>query len=792
MPRLPSANPVHQPVTARRSGGIGQNSMTTYICKWTLAWPLLLVTCCAMSICLPRGLAAAAVGSSSSSSSSIISLHVLDRIRNQLGLAWAPPPNNYNAHHPQPSQQDAMQPQAFEGSPEQIHHLEWGAGGVTSQELPASPGNIGMREGTGKGVEESHQYAVVIDGGSTGSRMFVYRFFYPGRGAKREIECIASKKVTPGLSAFDGRPEEASEYMRPLFEHAAGVIPGVYQSETLVFLQATAGMRLLSEASQESIYDHIYMDLAHPEGEKLPFPFRLYRRNVGTLSGRLEGFYAALSVNYLTGRIDTHLERESVGATEGGDAEDTGGGSLAPTEGEDVGGSIRGSSASRGTRRGPTQTLVGALDLGGSSTQIVFQHMEDTGGALDESDFWVQSYLAYGVDTIRYRLWSFLTRHVAPMDPALVAGTAVENPCAFAGHEEWFKGHRLVGTGQANLCGKEIRRMLWDEEHEKCTPLQPCGLDGIEHPPLTGQFLAMSVFFFALDCMKQLGPSDLPHWPSPSIDEIEKAAARFCAQSWSSLNTTATNHAFTRDDLLPYRCAEVVYIHTLLKHGYGFPGDSRDVTFVLDIEGMEVEWTLGFALSEVPLDQEEAELGTAATPVHHHVYLDEADKEEEQEQAAVEARRRRRVGDGRTGVKSVKMDLPEEQPELRGCEDMEGRGQGVQGEPPRWESGWQSLTFNLSELHRLARAWHPQVGGGLVSGTWSWVEIGACMVSSVGICLAIALVLVYVRGDRDWSLCSPKSTPPASPVGRRTRQGCVKEVWEPHEKDARKAELSPM
>jgi hypothetical protein len=44
---------------------------------------------------------------------------------------------------------------------------------------------------------------------------------------------------------------------------------------------------------------------------------------------------------------------------------------------------------------------------------------------------------------------------------------------------------------------------------------------------------------------------------------------------------------------------EVVYIHTLLKHGYGFPGDSRNITFVLNIEGMEVEWTLGFALAEV-------------------------------------------------------------------------------------------------------------------------------------------------------------------------------------------------
>lgn len=57
-----------------------------------------------------------------------------------------------------------------------------------------------------------------------------------------------------------------------------------------------------------------------------------------------------------------------------------------------------------------------------------------------------------------------------------------------------------------------------------------------------------------------------------------------------------------RDELLPYRCVEVEYIHTLLKHGYGFPGDSRNITFVLNIDGMEVEWTLGYALAEVPAD----------------------------------------------------------------------------------------------------------------------------------------------------------------------------------------------
>lgn len=133
---------------------------------------------------------------------------------------------------------------------------------------------------------------------------------------------------------------------------------------------------------------------------------------------------------------------------------------------------------------------------------------QDNRMELDESDFWVQSYLAYGVDTIRYRLWSHLVRD-APVD----GDVDIDNPCTFVGHVEQFKGYRLLGTGKADECAKEIRRMLWEDLHETCSPNEPCGLDGIRHPPLSGQFLAMSVFFFALDCMKQLGPIDLPHWP---------------------------------------------------------------------------------------------------------------------------------------------------------------------------------------------------------------------------------------------------------------------------------------
>jgi Golgi nucleoside diphosphatase len=54
-------------------------------------------------------------------------------------------------------------------------------------------------------------------------------------------------KVSPGLSAYDGRPLEAAAYVRPLIEHAAQVVPKDKHAETPLFIKATAGMRLLAE-----------------------------------------------------------------------------------------------------------------------------------------------------------------------------------------------------------------------------------------------------------------------------------------------------------------------------------------------------------------------------------------------------------------------------------------------------------------------------------------------------------------------------------------------------------------
>ena len=55
---------------------------------------------------------------------------------------------------------------------------------------------------------------------------------------------------------------------------------------------------------------------------------------------------------------------------------------------------------------------------------------------------------------------------------------------------------------------------------------------------------------------------------------------------------------------------------TLLEHGFGFDGSHRNITLALEVMGHEVEWTLGFALAEVPLPPTMNSIASnAVTPV---------------------------------------------------------------------------------------------------------------------------------------------------------------------------------
>ena len=73
-------------------------------------------------------------------------------------------------------------------------------------------------------------------------------------------------KVKPGISKFNRKPRDIPEYLRPLFAHAASLIPEDYHHKTKIYLKATAGVRLLPLEEQTVMFDTLHEALEVREG----------------------------------------------------------------------------------------------------------------------------------------------------------------------------------------------------------------------------------------------------------------------------------------------------------------------------------------------------------------------------------------------------------------------------------------------------------------------------------------------------------------------------------------------
>mmetsp|Transcript_45199 Transcript_45199/g.57885 ORF Transcript_45199/g.57885 Transcript_45199/m.57885 type:complete len:430 (+) Transcript_45199:416-1705(+) len=416
---------------------------------------------------------------------------------------------------------------------------------------------------------------------------------------------------------------------RPLFDYAKELVPESLHHSTTLHLKATAGVRLLPSDTQRFLLDGLIEELSIEKRAMLGCPFIINNEDIGVISGDDEGFYAAMSVNYLKGSVGSDLSQQA------------------------------------------KTNLFGALDMGGASTQIVFKQSDNiephqekeekqeeplmqeveismstqqsmqvnyharppsrvNSSSIQRDDFFSQSFLSFGADQIREKYWNYLLSR--QMDPAVEErreDTKVSNPCAFVGLEVDWHGQTLVGTGDTKECALHIRHVLsgggcsttqdnqlndkGEEGGSETLTEERCPLEGHAHvPEVEGvEFVAMSIYFFALDCMRSLSHllegGDLhdnhidfaQQWPSPSIDSLLLASQAFCETPWEKVSSPDVFHRWTWDDQMPHRCFETVFIATLLKEGFGIHPEHRTITYALELEGMEVEWTLGYLLSKI-------------------------------------------------------------------------------------------------------------------------------------------------------------------------------------------------
>ncbi|XP_053693718.1 ectonucleoside triphosphate diphosphohydrolase 5 isoform X2 [Sabethes cyaneus] len=205
-------------------------------------------------------------------------------------------------------------------------------------------------------------YAVVVDAGSTGSRVLAYEFHHGYLDGRLVLDSELFRHSKPGLSAFADRPEEGAVTIEKLLQEAKGVIPADRWKDTPLVLKATAGLRLLKPEQAEGLLQAC-RDLFKKSG------FLVNDASVEIMDGTDEGIFSWFTVNFLLGKING-------------------------------------------------RNTVAALDLGGGSTQVTFapkdvsqtplykdfMHKVPTFGS--HIDVFTNSYLGAGLMAVRHAVFT--------------------------------------------------------------------------------------------------------------------------------------------------------------------------------------------------------------------------------------------------------------------------------------------------------------------------------------------------------------------------------------------------
>lgn len=461
--------------------------------------------------------------------------------------------------------------------------------GVDMYQGAVSSGNAGGQTpadasyGTDKCTKSSSpskpivQYVLMVDAGSTGSRIHVYKFNNCGATPELEHEEFKmTEKSVGGLSKYKDDPEAAARTLDDLMAVAMKTVPDKLKGCSPIAVKATAGLRMIGTEAADKILQTVRNHLE----TKYPFPVVSKEQNgVAIMDGSDEGVYAWITTNYLLGKIG-------------------------------------------GPDKNPTAAI---FDLGGGSTQIVFEptFKGAADGGMPEKlaegdhkyalsfggqnfDLYQHSHLGYGLMAARDTL------HTAFLDDLLESKgddrewlkKPLVHPCIATGFTKETpiklpEGHVLGETITVNMTGPTnaapaqcralAERIL---QKEKECKLAPCSFNGIHQPSLAKTFSREDVYIFSFfyDRTKPLGMPD-----SFTLREMHDLTNTVCGgeEAWDLFTTIPGALEELRDR--PDQCLDLNFMMALLHTGYDMPID-REVKVAKKIKGNELGWCLGASL----------------------------------------------------------------------------------------------------------------------------------------------------------------------------------------------------
>ncbi|KAG8441041.1 hypothetical protein GDO86_006687 [Hymenochirus boettgeri] len=435
-------------------------------------------------------------------------------------------------------------------------------------------------------------YGIVVDCGSSGSRIFVY-CWPQHNGNPHELLDIKQMrdqnrktvvmKIKPGISELSNTPEKASDYISPLLNFAASHIPKNKHKETPLYILCTAGLRVLTETQQEAILEDLRTDIP------VHYDFLFSDSHAEVISGKQEGVYAWIGINFVLGRFD-HNEDEDNTLVEvnlpGGDKEAI----------------LR-------------KRTAGILDMGGVSTQIAYEvpkSEEVAKNLLAEFNLgcdahetqhvyrvYVATFLGFGGNAARQRYEDFIFSSNMEKNRLLgkQIGMSVDapylDPCLPLDIPDKIHQRGLLmylrGTGDFQLC-RQIIQPLMNLSNETQTTL-----NGIYQPPLSyhnSEFYGFSEFYYCTEDVLRIGGDY-------NSARFLQAAQDYCSTKWTMLKQRFDRGLYaSHADLhrLKYQCFKSAWMHEVFHTGFSFPSNYSNLKTVLQVYDKEVQWTLGAIL----------------------------------------------------------------------------------------------------------------------------------------------------------------------------------------------------
>lgn len=473
-----------------------------------------------------------------------------------------------------------------------------------------------------------YDYLVMIDAGSKGSRVYVYNWlnpkhaleagldlqnnpkvnlvhelkfgadqvdsddeFTPGDKPKKVnfpsifLDKVWHKKIQPGLSSFHQSPQKVgNRHLRYLLSYASAIVPKSEHHRTPLFLHATAGMRLLPPKEQAPILENVCEYLQTNSDFYVPH----CKSHVNIIDGDTEGLYGWLSINYLIGSFDWPEEHI----------------------------------------HGNDHYTYGLLDMGGASTQVVFQpnsteskehennlyrlslgmlphrkaqkeRGQDVGEfespELKEFNVFSDSFLGFGMFQAQSRYRTILVENYKKANniPELTNyfRTPLPDPCLPKGYTtKGLVNHNYVDfTGESNFekCLTSIFPVLESSTHHttkatSCLKLgqtdkvSSCLIDELipAFDFKVNHFIGVSGYWDAINALSSYG--NIPRDKTEKYDYLKmySSTSQWCSRSFKEMierNNLRDKDVRIKEEELAQLCFKSSWILNFLHVGLGFP-----------------------------------------------------------------------------------------------------------------------------------------------------------------------------------------------------------------------------